>query len=180
MTALSWERPPVAALVASLAGYDVIGFTGSSAGVTDAQLSAGRLLLELARLGGSTHFAHGCCIGADESFALLARDARLSPVGFPGRERGDRARSTTPNDVEYPVPAGSAPELARNRLIVAASNFLLACPGGFLPMLRSGVWATVRYALTASVPVLVVLPDGDLARAVAAPSIPARVTLATW
>lgn len=50
-------------------------------------------------------------------------------------------------------PAGDDP-LARNRRIVAAVDVLIAAPETDREELRSGTWATIRYARAAGKPVV--------------------------
>lgn len=48
--------------------------------------------------------------------------------------------------------------------MIARQNVLVAAPRQDRMILRSGTWATVRYAHLALTPVLLVLPDGRVAR----------------
>jgi cytosine/uracil/thiamine/allantoin permease len=52
------------------------------------------------------------------------------------------------------------PYLWRNHQIVDATAALLACPFEFEEQLRSGTWATVRYARTLGRPIRFFWPDG--------------------
>lgn len=52
--------------------------------------------------------------------------------------------------------------LDRNRDIVKASDALVACPKGNKEELRSGTWATVRYARIESLPIVIIFPDGNI------------------
>jgi len=52
--------------------------------------------------------------------------------------------------------------LTRNHELVDASSVLFACPKGTHEELRSGTWATVRYALKQHKEVVVIYPDGSI------------------
>jgi predicted Rossmann fold nucleotide-binding protein DprA/Smf involved in DNA uptake len=54
------------------------------------------------------------------------------------------------------------PYLVRNRDIVDVCNLLLATPGGTVEQLRSGTWATIRYARRIGRPVWIVFPNGEV------------------
>ncbi len=59
---------------------------------------------------------------------------------------------------------GKKPYLARNRDIVNAADVLIAGPGGMEEIMRSGTWATVRYARKKQKPVIIVYPNGEVVR----------------
>lgn len=54
--------------------------------------------------------------------------------------------------------------MRRNQQVVDAVDLLIACPHGFVEVLRSGTWATVRRARKKGIPVWVIWPDGGLQR----------------
>jgi hypothetical protein len=100
---------------------------------------------------------HGDCIGADE-FAhgcwRLGTDGKvwLHPPSDP------RKRAFCGADrEEKPVPY-----LARNDNIVASVRVLLAAPNSMTENLRSGTWATIRYARKKGIPIYIVLPNGAM------------------
>jgi hypothetical protein len=97
-------------------------------------------LLRGAAANGATAFHHGCAVGADTEAAAIATEVGLLPVEHP---------------------AGNAP-LQRNREIVAASDYLVAAPSQMREVLRSGSWATVRYARAARIPIAIAYPDGTV------------------
>jgi predicted Rossmann fold nucleotide-binding protein DprA/Smf involved in DNA uptake len=98
-------------------------------------------MLGMYRCGGAKTFHHGDAEGADRQAAKLARQVGLRVVKHP------------------PKPPGTAKELlARNRDIVAAVDVLLATPRTAKEVLRSGTWATIRYARKAHVRVLLLEP----------------------
>jgi hypothetical protein len=102
-----------------------------------------------------TELHHGDCVGADAEAHDLAREVGIKIVVHPpvGKERrafkvGDEIR-------------GELANLDRNREIVkAVGGALIACPSGFTEFLRSGTWATVRYASKYCSAIWIILPDG--------------------
>lgn len=61
---------------------------------------------------------------------------------------------------ELPIEREPGPYLWRNHQIVDATSALIAAPFGFEEELRSGTWATVRYARKLGRPVRFFWPDG--------------------
>jgi hypothetical protein len=53
-----------------------------------------------------------------------------------------------------------AAHLQRNRNIVDAVQVMIACPRGFEEELRSGTWATIRYARKVGRKLYIIYPDG--------------------
>lgn len=131
----------------------IVGFTGTQRGMTEAQWAALWPLL-LARAPGEFH--EGDCIGSDAQAAAMARLAGFKVVGHPPLVESKRA--FFPADEWRPA----APYLERNHNIVDASQEIIATPGEFLEQLRSGTWATIRYARRVGRPCHVILPDGTL------------------
>jgi len=133
----------------------VIGFTGSRRGLTEAQHSA---LSRWLRASYTTHAHHGCCVGADAAFAerlaslLVLCETHAWPSNLP--HYVDAVARKTADILHDPLPP-----LDRNRAIVDACGILLACPDG-PERLRSGTWATVRYARKQGKPVVIFWPDG--------------------
>lgn len=127
-----------------------IGFTGTSLGITPSQRSA--LVVLLADLQPvEVHF--GDCVGADaEAFALV----KCRRIGHPPTD--PRARAFCNYDEELTP----LPYLKRNRAIVDATDCLVATPRTFKEELRSGTWATIRYARKAQRPRYIIWPDGTL------------------
>ena len=96
-------------------------------------------------------FHHGDCIGADWEANHIARCLNYGVEIHP------------PIDPRYRAWCSSMcvhickPYLERNHDIVDVSHLLIACPAG-PETLRSGTWATVRYARKTSVPVIILEP----------------------
>lgn len=57
---------------------------------------------------------------------------------------------------------GPSEPLARDRIIARRCTRLLACPGQAAEIVRSGTWATVRYARLAHKPITIIFPNGSV------------------
>lgn len=140
-----------------------IGFTGTSKGTTARQdVRLAELLCSMRDGTPWQWLHHGDCVGADERAHQLAlmygMNCCIHPPTNPAK-RGWMERTIGPGDVEVREPQ---PYLARNRAIVDATTILVACPVGMEEVLRSGTWATVRYARRLGRPVTIVYPDGSI------------------
>jgi hypothetical protein len=129
----------------------IIGFTGTQRGMTEKQWST---LFHLLRARAPGEFHEGDCIGADSQAAWLARYCGFRVIGHPPTI--DAKRAFFPADEWRPA----APYLVRNNKIVQASQEMIATPGEFTEQLRSGTWATIRYARRVGRPLHVIYPDG--------------------
>lgn len=127
-----------------------IGFTGTQNGMTpEQQYGVGNLLR------GEDELHHGDCVGADEQAHGLALILEVPIVRHPPSDDKKRAFCEGGKEVE------PRPYLERNCDIVNATDMLIATPSG-PEILRSGTWATVRYAQKQQKPVFVVMPDGTV------------------
>lgn len=142
-----------------------VGFTGTQAGMTEAQfLQVGNLLLDL----GATDLHHGDCFGADADAHKIATQGvfldviHVHPPTNPGRQALCAVRFG--QDIVYPKKS----YLERNRDIVDSACALIATPKEMTETLRSGTWATIRHARKIGKPVWIVWPDGT----VSAPTSP--------
>lgn len=128
-----------------------VGFTGTQRGVTLEQWASCWPMLN-ARAPGTFH--HGDCIGADNQIAYAARLIGFYIIGHPPVIESKRAFVQC-DELRDPLPY-----LARNHKIVDAAEEMIATPGEFEEQLRSGTWATIRYARRLGKPIHVILPDG--------------------
>ena len=131
-----------------------VSFTGSRQGMTAAQKeSFNHLLYEM----GILVLTHGDCIGADADAHCLAIEAGAEVRKRPSNIETQRAFSEGGEIVAQP----EAP-LSRNKKIVDDGEQLVACPATFQEELRSGTWATIRYARKTRKPVTIIWPNGRL------------------
>lgn len=143
-----------------------VGFTGSRrARMTLLQLRTFFVLLsELRDIGPAPEFHHGCCISRDDQAARIAKCLGYRLFGHPPTKQD--FIGTVKNDFDYP----KLSYLERNHRIVDATQLLLAAPLTNYEQIRSGTWATVRFAVRRKKPGFVIWPSGELtplARAVA-------------
>ena len=126
------------------------GFTGSRRGMTGKQKQVVKDLL-----GGASEFHHGDCVGSDEQAHDIARNIGLSVVIHPPSD--DSLRAWCDGDVIL-QPKNY---LERNKNIVNSTDFLIATPSEESgEQLRSGTWATIRYARKFKKKIFVVRPSG--------------------
>jgi len=131
-----------------------VGFTGTRHDATVAQIrTLSALLLKLR----PDRFHLGDCVGADEQAAHLAHALGIDCVGHPPIEEKLRANFNR-YITEYPARS----YLERNREIVDVCDILIACPGEDRERLRSGTWATVRYARAKKKKLYVINPRGEV------------------
>ena len=129
-----------------------LGVTGTREGLTEAQSQALVLLLIETE---PTEFHHGDCKGVDEeSLALAIRWVDPWTVSHPPKDPKHRA-FTSNSQVRAPKDY-----LKRNHDIVDEVDHLVACPGRMNEVLRSGTWATVRYARKVGKPITIIWRDG--------------------
>lgn len=134
-----------------------VGFTGTRKGMTKAQKQEVKRLLSILEVK-SLHL--GDCVGADADCHAIADQMRARPiiVCHPPVKDDERAFCT------YDVTLGRRPYLERNKTIVDSCDLLIATPKDSRPELRSGTWATIRYAKKKGTSVCIVYPDGKSVR----------------
>lgn len=115
----------------------IIGFTGTRAGMTSLQKDLVRTFL---KMHDPTAVIHGDCVGADADFDVICAELGIVRYCYPCTITSQRAftRAITKQSAK--------PPLERNHDIVDNSDELFACPKEMREILRSGTWATVRYA----------------------------------
>lgn len=141
----------------------IVGFTGTSGGLTPIQASTlQEFLAEGTAMEYMRTFHEGDCVGADHSAAYIINNFRkdVQLVVHP---------PTNPRKRAFFLPEGcqvmpEAPYLERNHNIVAGCSVLVACPAELSEIVRSGTWATVRYARSNGATIYFVFPDGSLVK----------------
>lgn len=125
---------------------------------------------DVLRATGMTEFHHGDCVGADaqahEIVADLFPDVDIH-IHPPTKDdyRANCFQRTQQLSLERSLKIfqhPTRPYLDRNRDIVDSSDLVLAAPNTYGEVLRSGTWATVRYAWKINTPIIIVNPDGSL------------------
>ena len=131
----------------------VIGFTGTRKGMSKHQEVVVKLFFALLH---PTSAVHGDCIGADSEFHNIALDLQVPIYIFPSN-LATRAHCSGYAMIYPPQPA-----LTRNKSIVNMSNLMLACPHTEQEVLRSGTWATIRYARKVNKEYYIIYPSGKV------------------
>lgn len=130
----------------------ILGFTGTSRGMTPAQRLVFRQMLDKMQ---TLHL--GDCVGADHDAWAEATFADVETIGHPPTDSKKRAYCL------YDQERAPLPYLDRNRAIVFEGvDGLIATPWGYAEELRSGTWATVRYARAAKRHIWIIQPDGTI------------------
>lgn len=131
-----------------------VGFSGTQEGMTLPQLHN---VDELLGDNLTTQWAHhGDCIGADADFHKLSRLNGLFVKGHPPIKEIKRAWC------EFDEVALPKDYIERNHDIVDAVDWVIFTPKEFREQLRSGTWATIRYARRMWRDGFIVWPDGKV------------------
>jgi hypothetical protein len=111
---------------------------------------------------GHIEAVHGGCIGGDWEFDHLCQFFELDIIVFPATNVPDYKCADLNSKYLKRTHAVGAPALARDKSMAKWCDFLVATPGEFVELQRSGVWATVRYYIKEQKPVLIIFPDGSM------------------
>lgn len=126
-----------------------IGFTGTQEGAT---IDQARILWSYLRFAHPSEFHHGDCNGADEVAHYIAKSLGIRIVGHPPTNPKKRAFCDCD---EWREPK---PYLERNHDIVNEALAMVGMPKGRDEELRSGTWATIRYARKLGTPIEIIYP----------------------
>jgi len=130
-----------------------IGFTGTQIGMTNIQKDMLRAFLDM----GCDEFHHGCCIGADSEAHQIAKEMGFRIVLHPPINQSKQDLTLVGDETRTPKDY-----LDRNHDIVDATDIMIACPKSNSEELRSGTWATVRYAVKTGRQICLLLPNGEV------------------
>lgn len=131
-----------------------IGFTGTEVGMTHKQQEVVKWLLQR----GPAELHHGDCIGADSQAHELCLLEGVRIVIHPPEDPKKRAFCIGWDEIRE-----EKPYLDRNHDIVNECELLIATPQTPHEILRSGTWATVRYARNKpKIDIAIVNPDGTI------------------
>lgn len=139
----------------------ILAFTGTRKGMTPRQHSIVKQILEQFA---PQQVCHGACIGADEEFHNLALHFGIPIIEvWPANIDKMRAKLTEPGVMHRSIVVMKEPQLPldRNWDIVREADLVVACPDTAVENLRSGTWATVRYADQLEKTIKVVKPYDD-------------------
>lgn len=113
----------------------------------------GRLISELPVL----EAWHGDCIGADAEFHALCQQRGIKLCLAPSTDESQRAFRSGYVEIREP-----APPLERNHWLASVCTVLIAAPAQEREVLRSGTWATIRYARKLQKRIYLVSPAGAI------------------
>lgn len=133
---------------------DTVCFTGTRKGLTEKQrIAVADILGNL----DSHELHHGDCVGADEEVHGMALTMGYEIYVHPPTEVSHRAfcKGAT---ITFPV----QPYLIRNHEMVDEAFVVVAASHQQKEVLRSGTWATVRYAMKKHRQVIIAFPDGQV------------------
>ena len=136
----------------------VFGFTGTSIGMTKEQGATVAKLLTHAK-----RFHHGDCVGSDEQAHTMVPEA-CDIIIHPPKNPGKRAFCDLTKSGKSIAVLQEFEYLERNHHIVDACEVLIATPKGVTEEVRSGTWATIRYARKQNRCIIIVWPDGTFTR----------------
>ena len=128
-----------------------IGFTGTRKGLTQYQKYKVDAFLKSCKIKAAYH---GGCHGADTDFHTIVSKICLHIYVLPGDAK-QRENFIRKGDSFVLKPK---PYLERNKDIVNNCNLLIVCPNSTKERLRSGTWATYRYAKKIGKPVVIFYP----------------------
>jgi hypothetical protein len=137
-----------------------VGITATRKGLTAAQEAALGRVLDEEWVAGGVVGHHGDCVGGDARADMLMRQRRyLIHVHPPDEDRYRAFLQRGAVKVSKPKPY-----LGRNHDIVDDCEVLIALPRLSFEELRSGTWATVRYARRLKRRIILIYPNGDIIR----------------
>jgi len=102
-------------------------------------------------------FQHGDCIGADAQAHNIACNLKFKIYVHPPTNSKYRAFC---KNISLKFPA--CDYLIRNNNIVKTSDIMIATPEQNNEQLRSGTWATIRYAKKENKPIYILYPNGTM------------------
>lgn len=133
--------------------YDIVGFTGTKKGMTKSQKEKVRFFLVTWSV---KIFHHGCCIGADDEAGIISLSLSIHVIGHPPIIEKYKADCICH---EYREPKSY---FVRDHDIVDETDCMIATPKNQFEELRSGTWATVRYARKQGKHIYFIWPDGGV------------------
>lgn len=131
-----------------------IGFTGTLAGMVEIQW---KKVWSILKDNNPEEGHHGCATGADSEFHEICRSLGIPIIGHPPI---NEEKMMVIKPIEFLRLCKPQPYIVRNHDIVDETDRLIGCPKSRHEELRSGTWATIRYARRPELkrPIFMVLP----------------------
>lgn len=130
-----------------------VGFTGTQQGMSPRQIYHFRHFLSTL-YDPERYFHHGDCIGADVQAAAIAHYTGWQVVCHPPLNESKRGFFRYNHEIREPKAY-----LERNHDIVDECTKLIATPKESQEILRSGTWATIRYAKKTHKDLTIIQPE---------------------
>lgn len=127
-----------------------LGFTGTSQGITTKQFDE---LVNIIKGFKPTSVSHGDCVGADATFHDICESLNIPIDIYPPENTEKRAWKKNATNM-WPEKA----YIKRDHDIVDSCDILIGCPRLMSEELRSGTWATIRYARKKDKEVIILWP----------------------
>ena len=131
--------------------------TGNRSGISDEAL---KILKKFLSTNDIIEVHHGDCIGADTAFHKESLSNGIKIVIHPPNKNNFRSFCIGDN-VTILLPK---PYLTRNHHIVDATDMLIAFPPTKEEIVRSGTWATIRYAKKKHKKIFMIFADGEISK----------------
>jgi hypothetical protein len=136
-----------------------VGFTGTRNGLTEDQKICVEYIFYRLGKAGMSEFHQGNCTGADFQANKIVKENHsrtCKRIAHPSIKLDHQA----PCFVDETRPPKDY--IDRNHDIVDETDVLIACPRTDKEELRSGTWATIRYAKKKNKRVCIIWPDGNI------------------
>jgi hypothetical protein len=127
-----------------------VGITGSRNNLSKEQLDK---FIKFLKDNNPAEIHHGDCIGADSMCHDIAESFNIKIVIHPPDNNTMRANKKSDNIMQVEK------YLKRNHNIVDTTDILVAFPPTKEEILRSGTWATIRYAKKKNKQVFIIFPE---------------------
>jgi hypothetical protein len=131
-----------------------IGMTGNRDGISKKALRKFRKILDNSK--GIKEGHHGDCLGADTDFHHELTERGIKTVIHPPDIDTMRAFNEGTKTLK------PKPYIERNHDIVDESDIMIGFPSSHQEQLRSGTWATIRYARKVEKRIYIIFPDGKV------------------
>ena len=128
-----------------------VGFTGTQSAINQYQIDVLTKVLTSLKSRGANEFHNGDCIGADAEASKIAKNLGYKIIIHPPLNSVKRAWS------DYDDARPAKEYLERNHDIVDETDIMIGTPKG-LEELRSGTWATIRYAKKQGKDIVIIYP----------------------
>lgn len=133
----------------------LVAITGTRKGITLKQRATFELWLGFGKVG---TLCHGAAIGADEEIAIRCKEFGCKLLAFPCNIASQQSKKAIEISDEV---FDEEPPLTRNRNMVDYALSVMAFPATMAEEMRSGTWATIRYANKKGINVQMFWPNGE-------------------